>query len=230
MVGLMLTTYNQLEDTQKSLESLEKNTTPPYKLVIVDNASTDGTLSFLKEKEYHVIENKRPVCLSVALNQGLRRLLSDPGNRYIGWIHNDMTFYPNWLQRLTDHLMHNPSVGKLAPVSLHLFGPDDPDFAEEFMARHQGICYPGNACPWIMPREVIEKVGEFDERFVKCGGYEDWDYNNRILEAGFQVMITKGSVVWHPAMGTRKNRDESASARHNGKIYYEKWGISHPKV
>lgn len=230
MIGLFLTTYNQLEDTKKSLESLEKNTSIPYKLVIVDNASTDGTIPYLKEKRYHLIENDRPVCLTVALNQGLRWLLSDPAHEYIGWIHNDMTFYPNWLERLTALLDRNKKTGKLAPCSLHLFGPDDPDFAEEFMTQRADVCYPGNACPWIMPREVIEKVGLFDERFIKCGGYEDWDYNNRILEAGYEVMITQGSVVWHPAMGTRKNHDESESDRLNSRLYYEKWGISQPRV
>jgi GT2 family glycosyltransferase len=72
-------------------------------------------------------------------------------------------------------------------------------------------------------------VGLFDERFIKCGGYEDWDYNNRVLAEGYQVMITKGSVVWHPTMGTRKNHDESESGRKNAELYSQKWG-PYPKV
>ncbi|GAX91983.1 glycosyltransferase family 2 protein [Effusibacillus lacus] len=230
MVGIMLTTYNQLEDTKRSLQSLRENTTIPYKLVIVDNASTDGTVDFLRDQGYQIIENQHPVCLSVALNQGLRHLLADPDNRYIGWVHNDMLFYPKWMERILDLFAQETAFGKIAPVSLHLFGPDDPKFAEEFMLKHHAVCYPGNACPWVMPREVVEKVGYFDERFIQCGGYEDWDYNNRILEEGYQVVITMGSTVWHPAMGTRKNHDESASALHNAAVYHEKWGIDHPKV
>lgn len=230
MVGLMLTTYNQLEDTITTLSSLEQTTEIPYKLVIVDNASTDGTISYLREKGYHIIENKQPVCLTVALNQGVRYLLSDTGIQYIGWIHNDMTFYSKWLSRLVNYLTRNPRIGKLAPVSLHLFGPNEANFAEDFMLQNQGGFYPGNTCPWIMPREVIEKVGLFDERFIQCGGYEDWDYNNRILQAGYEVIITQGSVVWHPAMGTRKNHDETDSAQFNSELYYQKWRTHSPKV
>lgn len=230
MVGLMLTTYNQLEDTKKTLASLEQNTEISFHLVIVDNHSADETISFIKNKGYPVIENVQPVSLTVALNQGMRFLLSNPDIQYIGWIHNDMTFYPHWLTRLVDHLQRNPFIGKLAPASLHLFGNDDQIFAEEFMRQHKEINYPGNACPWVMPRGVIEQVGFFDEQFIQCGGYEDWDYNNRILKEGYQVMITKGSAVWHPSMGTRKNHDESESSHHNASLYFQKWGTTHPMV
>ncbi len=230
MVGLFLTTYNQLTDTQKTLESLEKNTNYPFELVISDNASTDGTIGFLKAKGYPIIENEHPVDLAAALNQGMRYLLDKTNIHYIGWIHNDMTFYPNWLSRLVDQIHRRKDIGKLAPDSLNRYGPDDPDFAEKFMAEHSDNCRPGNACPWLIRRAVIEKVGWFDERFVKCGGYEDWDYNNRILEAGYQVMITKGSVVWHPTMGTRQNHDETEPGRMNAELYSQKWGGSNPKV
>ncbi|MEJ8545131.1 glycosyltransferase family 2 protein [Brevibacillus borstelensis] len=230
MVGLMLTTYNQLEDTKHTLQSLRQNTSHPYRLVIVDNASTDGTVAYLKENGYRLVENEQPVSLTEALNQGITYFLADPEITHIGWIHNDMEFYPKWLERLIDFLQDKKDIGKLAPVSLHLFGPNDPQFAEEFMASNSGVSYPGNTCPWIMPREVIEKVGLFDERFVKCGGYEDWDYNNRILEAGYNVLITQGSTVWHPAMGTRKNHDESESSGKNAELYFRKWGIHSPKV
>lgn len=229
MVGLILTTYNQLDDTKATLQSLEATTNTPYKLVIVDNGSTDGSIPYLKQQGYEVIENVDSVSLTVALNQGLHYFLAYPEVEYIGWIHNDMTFYRSWLQRLLDFLEQNPLVGKVAPTSLHQFGPDDPDIAEQFMHQNQDVFYPGNACPWVMPRHVIEKVGFFDERFIKCGGYEDWDFNNRVLEEGFSVMITRSSVVWHPAMGTRKHHDESESGRKNAELYSQKWG-PHPRV
>ncbi|WP_167859036.1 glycosyltransferase family 2 protein [Paenibacillus cymbidii] len=230
MIGLLMTTYNQLADTRNALASLKETTAEPLGLVIVDNASTDGTVQYARQNGYPVIENVRPVSLSTAINQGLTYLLSIPDVRYIGWIHNDMTFYPRWLPRLVQELEAEPQIGKLAPESFHPHGPDLADAAEQFMREHQSERYPGNACPWIMPRAVIEKAGLFDERFIQCGGYEDWDYNNRIIELGYRVMITRGSVVWHPAMGTRKHQDELESGRHNAGVYYEKWGTNFPKV
>ncbi|WP_078412209.1 glycosyltransferase family 2 protein [Priestia abyssalis] len=230
MIGLILTTYNQLEDTKQAIESLEQTTQIPYSLVIVDNASNDETVSYIRKKGYPIIGNEQQICLSAALNQGLRYFLSNPAMQYIGWIHNDMRFYSNWLERLINLLKTNYKIGKLAPTSLNQFGPDDSVFAEQFMEQNKNLLHPGNACPWIIPRIVIEKVGLFDERFIKCGGYEDWDYNNRILEQGYDVMITKESAVWHPSMGTRKNHDELESARKNAHVYFQKWGTYNAKV
>jgi GT2 family glycosyltransferase len=202
----------------------------PIDFVIIDNASTDGTIQYANQNGYNIVENQQPVSLTAAINQGLNYLLSIPHIRYIGWIHNDMTFYPHWLQRLVNYLDIHSHIGKISPESFHNYGLDNEELAERFMMQHQDVCFPGNSCPWIMPRGVIEKVGLFDERFIRCGGYEDWDYNNRILGLGYQVMITRRSVVWHPSMGTRKNNDETESGRQNAGVYYQKWGTYLPKV
>lgn len=231
MIGLFLTTFNQWEDTQLTLDSLFQNTTAPFKLVLVDNASTDGTISHARKDGIPVIENEKPTPLATALNQGINYFLSRPDIRYIGWIHNDMLFYKHWLSRLVQELDADPSIGKLAPDSFHLYGPHDAAIqAESFMVQNKENRRSGNACPWVMPKAVIRKIGRFDEQFVGCGGYEDWDFNNRILHAGYRVMITKGSVVWHPAMGTRKNHDEAEAARMNLGYYNQKWGRTSPKV
>ncbi len=229
MIGIMLFTKNQLDDTKKTLDSLEKSANVPYKLVIVDNASTDGTVDYLENQGYQVIANKETTDGTVRLNQGLRYLLSDPDIPYIVFIHNDMLFYAKWLERLLDHLKRNRLIGKLAAESLHMYGqhpdfPDDPDFPERCMTQNQNVYYPGNACPWIMPREVIEEVGWFDEGFIQVGGFEDWDQNNRILQKGYLVLITKGSAVWHPMNGTRAKYDEYEAILKNKDYYYYKWG------
>lgn len=225
----MLFTKNQLDDTKQSLKSLEDHTNIPYKLIVVDNASSDNTVTYLTTNGYAVIANKEDTDGTVRLNQGLRYLLADPSVEYIGFIHNDMLYYPKWLERLLDHLNRTSLIGKLSPESLHEYGnhpdfPDDPEFPERFMAQNQNIYYPANACPWIMPRKVVEEVGLFDEGFIRVGGYEDWDYNNRILQKGYQVMITRGSAVWHPMNGTRSKYDESEATRINQGYYYYKWG------
>src|SRR5206468_12443428 len=132
MIGVMLTVFNQLEDTLRTLESFEKTTNLPYRLVIVDNASTDETVPYLSSKGYQMIEFKQMTSGTVRINQGIKYLLSDPAIRYIVWIHNDMLFFSGWLERLAEHLLHNNSIGKLAPDSVNNYGqgPDAAEFAE----------------------------------------------------------------------------------------------------
>ncbi|WP_167859035.1 glycosyltransferase family 2 protein [Paenibacillus cymbidii] len=226
MIGVMLTVFNQLQDTMRTLESFARCTRLPYRLVIVDNASTDKTVRHLMRRGYELIANERSTHGTVRINQGMRHLLANPANRYLVWIHNDMLFFSGWLERLIEHLELDPSIGKLSPVFVndHDRGPGDAVFAEQWMCKFRHSFYPGNACPWIMKREVFEEVGWFDERYIGVGGYEDWDYNNRMIQRGYDVMITKGSIVWHPMNGTRSKYDEFEATMHNRTYYANKWG------
>ena len=230
MVGVILTTFNMLDKTRECVASLRRATTCPYDLIAVDNASTDGTCEFLDESGIEVMRNASPVHLSVALNQGLSRHLARPEIAHLCWIHNDMRFYPGWLEALTGELESDPRIGKLAPHNILKEGRADEPFALEFMAARRGERFTGNECPWILPRHVVERVGLFDEGFLACGGYEDWDYNNRVLDAGYLVAITRGSVVWHETMGTRKHVPQEAEARANAELYFAKWGQPEARV
>lgn len=230
MVGIILTTFNMLQKTKECVATLRQATSYPYALTAVDNASTDGTCEFLAENGIEVIRNPSRVHLSVALNQGLLRHLARPEVKHLCWVHNDMRFYREWLENLVREIGFDPRIGKLAPYNILKEGRTDEPFALEFMAAHRDQAFPGNECPWIMPRHVAERVGLFDEGYVACGGYEDWDYNNRVLDAGYLVAITLGSVVWHETMGTRRYIAQEAAAHANAWKYFSKWGQWGPRV
>lgn len=227
MVGIFLTTYNFLEKTCACLASLRRATAVPYKLVVVDNASTDGSLEHLRRNGIPTLANAAEVSLARALNQGLEHFLADPEVRFVAWIHNDMRFFPGWLGNLVA-VAGRPEMGKVAPTNVK----GDPEqysdaWASRFMAEHRDEFRPGNDCPWIMRREVIERVGLFDERYIQCGGFEDWDYNNRVQDAGWLVGTTGASVVWHEGMGTRSHVDNREAGAHNAGVYARKWGGRH---
>lgn len=228
MVGIVLTTFNFLDKTRACLGSLRRATTHPSKLLVVDNCSTDGTQDFLRDAGIETIGNGAEVSLTCALNQGLRRLLGDPDVSFIAWIHNDMRFFRGWLENLV-RMASRPEIGKLAPWNVS----GDPaqyndEWAARFMADHREEFHPGNNCPWIMRKDVVERAGLFDERFIKCGGWEDWDYNNRVLDCGFRVGTTGASVVWHEGMGTRNYVDNRDACQYNASVYAEKWGGRQP--
>lgn len=224
MVGIMLTTFNFLEKTRRCVESLRRATGHPYKLLLIDNHSTDGTPDYARQAGLRAIANDREVSLTRALNQGLQAFLDDPEVEFIAWIHNDMLFFPGWLEGLV-RVASRPEIGKLAPWNVM----GDPaqysdEWAAKFMQEHKDELIPGNNCPWIMRKEVAGRVGLFDEDFIQCGGCEDWDYNNRAADAGYFVGTTGASVVWHEGMGTRNYVDNRDACFHNAGVYARKWG------
>ncbi len=224
MVGIFLTTFNFIDKTRACLESLIRTVGKNVRLLVMDNASNDGTKEYVHSIGLEFLANPAPVGLATALNQGMRHLLADRRITHVCWIHNDMLFFKGWLEGLIE-VAAQPDIGKLAPWNV----AGDPsqysdEWAERFMEGHRNEFIPGNNCPWIMRRDVVEKVGLFDERYIKCGGHEDWDYNNRVIDTGFKVGTTGASVVWHEGMGTRRHIDNSDACIINACVYASKWG------
>ncbi len=217
-VGLVLLTWDDAANLRKCLRTL-RHTIEPFRLFVVDNGSTDETLTLLDEAaDFYGDRFVRFVApgksLAEALNLGFREALADLTLDYVGWIHPDMTFdWPNWLGELVTAMGEHPEWAKLG--------------ASEAQVR-QPSPHPGNSQAYIIRRSALEKVGLFDERMVKCGGYEDWLMNWRLIQEGWKVMIWPDAIIRHEAMSTRKRHDNVDAARQNADTYYSVTGTWDP--
>ncbi len=221
--GIILTTYGFWEMTREALDSLE-SAGGDLRLVAVDGGSADDTVERLRRRGVQVLSNPGGVSLATALNQGLEVLLAE-GMPYLAWVHNDMVFFPGWLEGLVEVLERQPQLGKVAAWNLPGRREEwDDGRASAFMREHREEREPGNGCPWVMPVRVVRRVGGFDEGYLACGGYEDWDYNNRVLEAGFAVEVSRAGAVWHQGMGTRGRIGQGEAPRLNMDRYFRRWG------
>ncbi len=88
-VSIIIPVFNRVEFTQKCLESLFQNTPDGiYELIVIDNASTDGTKIFLQaliNRNFKVITNKENLGFAKACNQGARAASAD----YLLFLNND---------------------------------------------------------------------------------------------------------------------------------------------
>jgi len=235
LVGLIMTTCNDLELAHRAYESLCASMFLEYAwaFLVVDSGSTDGTVEYFQEKMVkvfgpHIPEYYPTKHMCQALNAGIKMYLGyDPDTKeftqrdyvnYIGWIHPDMTFpQTQWLPELVKVCKENPEYGKLSPDEWQF------NLAED---------RPGNGCPWIMPVSVLlelwEKDGTFlDENFKYTQNYDDWDLNRRVINMGYKVMITPRAKIKHEGMGTRKEHQDPKyrrAAYHNAAYYTKKWG------
>lgn len=242
-IGLVLLTWNDAENLGPCLKTLAL-TRQPFELCVVDNGSTDGTMDlvreYMTEHEYANATIRPGLSLAQALNFGFKYFLGQHhglvGNRdhyldYIGWIHPDMVFERDtWLECLRHALDTHPDVVKVGAAELG--GPiqEEP--------------WPGNSQCFLIRKTALQKIGLFDERFLACGGYEDWDMNNRlvgctpkearpdmpVLSPPGKVMIWPGALIRHNAMGTRSQHDNVEAARRNAETYYRFWGTWNPAV
>jgi GT2 family glycosyltransferase/predicted Zn-dependent protease len=243
LASLIILCCNQLDCTRLCLESVLRQTRRPYELILVDNGSTDGTAAYLQEIQarpgparVEVIRNEANVGFPAGCNQGLARARG----RYLVLLNNDTVVTPGWLEGLIRWSLHDwPSVGLVGAVTNASRPPQEVavdyrrlDDLDAFAARRRqqfagkaleverltGFCL-------LARREVLEKVGVFDEQFG-VGFFDDDDLSVRARQAGFRLLVAQDVFVHH--FGSRTftglGIDCPRQLRDNFERFRAKWG------
>jgi GT2 family glycosyltransferase len=207
-MSIVLVCWNNREYLGPCLESLyAAGLRRSYETVVVDNGSTDGSRSMLRERypEIRVIQNDRNVGLGRASNQGIEATRG----RHVLLLNNDTLVNGPSLDALVDFLDAHPEAGAvggrlLNPDGSFQAGPADfSSLREEFLiATRLGELlwegYPshtddGHVRPvgWLssacllLRRAALEKVGLLDEEYFIYGDETDLQY--RLQQAGWPV-------------------------------------------
>ncbi len=207
-VSIVIPTYNQWEYTKQAIESIKRFTDYNYEIIIVDNASTDGTIAELKKyPEIKVIANKENFGFPKAINQGVLESKGD----YILLLNNDVIVTQNWLSRMIEVADMQENIGIVGPISNSVSGvqldknakyksvKDMPKYAATIAERNKGkiVEFPRVAflCT-LIKKEVINKIGGLDEGFTP-GNFEDDDFCLRAQIAGYKTVIAQDVFIHH---------------------------------
>jgi GT2 family glycosyltransferase/tetratricopeptide (TPR) repeat protein/SAM-dependent methyltransferase len=235
LTSIVLLTHNELPYTRLCLESIRQYTDAPCELIVVDNASTDGTLDYLRALgNVCVIANAENRGFPAAVNQGLHAATG----KQILLLNNDTVVTTGWLDRLLRALASDPKIGLVGPCSNRVSGAQQVPVSYDDLGGLDGFAWQwGKANDRTMEdtdrlvgfclllrREVLDVVGPLDERFG-LGCFEDDDYCRRVLQAGFRAVIARDAFVHH--FGGRtfvgSGVDFAALMRRNEQLYREKW-------
>lgn len=222
VASIVIPVLNQVAYTRECLTYLEKNTDTPYELIIIDNASTDGTAAFLRGVRGTVITNATNRGCAGAWNQGI----AASKGRYVVLLNNDVLVTPGWLALLVC-FMETTGHGIVSPaVRTGNLNYDLPTYAEAFTracARADRREIHGGCM--VIAREVFDHIGLFDEGF-QVGTFEDVDFLWRAQHAGVTMAMTGAVLVHHFGKVTqrevRKLLGDYESA--NAARFMAKWG------
>ena len=231
-VVIVIPTFNTLPYIRRCVESIIAYGhffwSPPCRLIIVDNASTDGTAAYLRNLEgpVEVISNEQNLGWVKGVNQGLQRAL-DGGADYIVFANSDIVIPgdPWWLNRYID-LLQNDDVGAVGPTSNYAMWMQHIHFSENLPPLHETTFLVGFFV--ATKARVLRKVGLLDDRFGS-GGNDDLDLSIRIRQAGWKLLINRKAFVFHygsrtlsPVFGGWEGiaREDSRTRA----ILVEKWG------
>jgi GT2 family glycosyltransferase/predicted Zn-dependent protease len=243
LASIIVLCHNQLEYTRLCLESVLRHTRAPYELVVVDNASTDGTAEYLKElcsrpgpDRVAVIRNASNVGFPAGCNQGL----AAARGQYLVFLNNDTVVTEGWLDGLVAWALADwPRVGLVGPVTGASRPPQEvavdytdlgelPAFAARRRQEFAGQCLEVERLTGfclLARRDVLDQVGGFDERFG-LGFFDDDDLSVRARRAGFRLLVALDVFVHH--FGNRTftllGIDCRAQLQGNFAKFRSKWG------
>jgi glycosyltransferase involved in cell wall biosynthesis len=212
-VSVLICTFNRasfLEDALNRLVSQETNGEFSYEIVVVDNASTDGTADVVKR--FMGRTNVAVSCVyepSEGIHQARNRSLMEARGTWLAFIDDDEIAEPTWLKTLFDAANETGAcvLGgtvrvDLPPDQLRQLGIEcrrslsDKDMGPSSppLTPCDRYTLPGTG-NMMVHREVIENVGNFDETMTLGG--EDHDLLMRAKRAGFTPWYVRDAVVYH---------------------------------
>ena len=202
LCNIIMVTYNRIEYTKITLESLLRNTSyEPHELIVVDNNSTDGTVDYLRGLEQggkinRLILNPENIGLAFAINKGFE---SARGG-FIAISENDVLYPPRWLETMLDYIIKIPELGVISSVNHYRQLLGDKYRANLKLLHGIEIDLEQNNVPngsIVFRRELFEKVGKFRRVANRVFGGEDWDFCQRVRKAGYIVANTPDLLVEH---------------------------------
>ena len=216
-VFIIILNWNGKDDTLACLDSIQKLSYPDYHVIVVDNASTDGSvaamrLSYPSESWPTIIENRENLGYTGGNNVGIRYAMNQ-GAEYVWILNNDTTVDADSLDALIRIAEENPSAGILGPKVLcypntHLLYSSGESYSLWFNRRTVDIgeldnkqdVLPRNVdyvvgCAMLVKREFIERVGMFDDTFFAYFEEVDWCFRGR--RSGFDILYVPEAVIYH---------------------------------
>ncbi|MGQ9894088.1 MAG: glycosyltransferase family 2 protein, partial [Roseiflexus sp.] len=124
-VLIIILCYNGIADTLACLKSLQCVEYPSFDILVLDNASSDGTPETVRAQFPHVtvIENGANLGFAAGNNIGLQYALRH-GYDYALLLNNDTEVAPDFLTRLIDVAVSDPTIGAVGPTITYYERPD----------------------------------------------------------------------------------------------------------
>lgn len=211
----VVVTYNAKDLLRECLRSLSDQDYRNLGIVVVDNASTDGSRDMVREEfpSSIVAECEENLGFGPGADVGIRIALDD-GAAWVFLLNNDATVAPDCVSKLLESASEH-QAGLIGPKILYHKPPDliwsaggrvclwtgviehiglrEPDHGQHDSPDDVGYL---SACAVLVDRRVFEQAGTFDPAFYPAY-VEDVDLCVRARAAGFRVFYEPSARAWH---------------------------------
>jgi GT2 family glycosyltransferase len=217
-VAVIIPHWNGIEVLGPCLESLKASSYSNLQVVVVDNASTDESVTFVKKNypDVMVLQNAENLGFAGGCNVGLRAVEAD---HYLV-LNNDTTHEPGWIQALVDQMEQDEQIAAVQPKIMSAQAPDMFDYAGGVGGLMDVLGFPfalgrifttmekddgyydqprdifwASGTALLLRGKALEEVGLFDEDFF--AHMEEIDLCWRLQNAGWRIVNAPLAKIYH---------------------------------
>lgn len=227
-VSIIIVTWNALPLLQKCLPSVVDSAYPNLEIVVADNASTDGTAEWIRQRFSEVKVVRHPE--NWMFCRGNNEALPHTSGKFVVLLNNDVEVSPNWLTPLVDAMEADPGVAAVQPKLLQHndrgrfeYAGASGGFIDRYgypftrgrifftMEYDRGQYDDARDIFWatgaalMLRRSALDRIGLLDERFVMH--MEEIDLCWRLQRTGYRIRVAPSSVVYHIGGGSLSQGD-----------------------
>jgi N-acetylglucosaminyl-diphospho-decaprenol L-rhamnosyltransferase len=192
LVSLIVVTYNSAPLLPDFFAALATTNSAPYEVLVVDNASHDGTPQVMTA-DYptaRLIANRENLGFGRACNQGAHAARGE----LLVFLNPDVFVTPDWLAILVRRVAAHHDAAIICPTTLY---PNQPAPIAT-AAVEESAAVPG--CAMLMPRSIWQELGGFDEQIFLY--WEDTELCWRAWLLGWRVLADLEALVYHKRGGS----------------------------
>lgn len=218
-IDIIICCYNNRKIIRECLTSIKNQTYKNFRCILVDDASTDDTVSFVKEKfpRVEIIRIEKNQGPSINRNIGINK----SNSKYIVTLDSDIILEKSWLEKQFKFIESDNRIGisgsmlvyhsnhkkiNSAGGGISKLGIGYDLGSGENILKYKTKKYVAYVCSaaMIMKREMISKIGAFDKTYFY--GHEDTDLGWRANLAGYEVVCNSDAVAFHRVGETMKSQ------------------------
>jgi len=231
VISVIIVSWNASKFLEECIDSLSRGVALPYEVIVVDNASSDGSPEMLAAKFpwVQLIQSGANLGFSKGNNLGLRQ----SRGKYYALVNSDVNVFPDCLDKLSRFLDEHPDVGMVGPrvlsgdgrlqiscrrfpnlwnsacevFRLHKLFPSSAFFGGEemFFFDHRKLCEVEvlSGCFIVARRSAVEQFGLLDESFFFYA--EDVDWCRRCTQSGWKILFCPDAESIHYGGGSSSN-------------------------
>ncbi len=210
-ISVIIPTFNSWETLKSCIASIQKQTLKPLEIIIVDNASIDGTSEKVRKgfPQIEIVRLKENTGVTGGRNAGIK--VVNRKTDYLFFFDHDMVANEKMLEELVKVAESNPKIGIVTP-KIYYFEDKKRIWAAgtEINLWTGQVLFRGGKdrgqynkiadvqvapAAMLVRKEMIDKIGRFDDIYFAT--YEDTDFCFRARKAGYRVVYIPKAITYH---------------------------------